>query len=111
MGAVCATSEIDRGDRPGRHQERLEFEQLREIGVESKIPAYLVADKTEIDLETLRDVTICLTAGAPAPEILVEDAIEAPAALGPIESTTLPGVAENIEFKVPPNATVDLRAA
>jgi 4-hydroxy-3-methylbut-2-enyl diphosphate reductase len=85
----------------GRRQERLEFEQLREIGVESKIPAYLVADKTEIDLETLRDVTICLTAGAPAPEILVEDAIEAPAALGPIESTTLPGVAENIEFKVP----------
>ncbi len=36
----------------------------------SKIPAYLIADKTEIDLETLRGVTICLTAGAPAPEIL-----------------------------------------
>jgi 4-hydroxy-3-methylbut-2-en-1-yl diphosphate reductase len=43
---------------------------LREIAVESKIPAYLIADKTEIDLETLRGVTICLTAGAPAPEIL-----------------------------------------
>jgi 4-hydroxy-3-methylbut-2-en-1-yl diphosphate reductase len=41
---------------------------LREIAVESKIPAYLIADKTEIDLETLRGVTI--TAGAPAPEIL-----------------------------------------
>jgi 4-hydroxy-3-methylbut-2-enyl diphosphate reductase len=72
-----------------------------EIGVESKIPAYLVADKTEIDLETLRDVTICLTSGAPAPEILVEDAIEASSTLGPIELTNLPGIAENIEFKVP----------
>jgi 4-hydroxy-3-methylbut-2-en-1-yl diphosphate reductase len=75
----------------GRRQERLEFEQLREIGVESKIPAYLVADKTEIDLETLRDVTICLTSGAPAPEILVEDVIEAPSALGRSNRDPCPG--------------------
>jgi 4-hydroxy-3-methylbut-2-en-1-yl diphosphate reductase len=49
----------------------------------------------------LRGVTIGLTAGAPAPEILVGDVIEASSALGPIESTTLPGVAEYIEFKLP----------
>jgi 4-hydroxy-3-methylbut-2-enyl diphosphate reductase len=56
---------------------------------------------TELDLEMLRGVTIGLTAGAPAPEILVGDVIEASSALGPIESTTLPGVAEYIEFKLP----------
>jgi len=74
---------------------------LREIGAESKIPAFLIADKTELDLEMLRGVTIGLTAGAPAPEILVDDVIEASSALGPVELTTLPGVAENVEFKLP----------
>jgi 4-hydroxy-3-methylbut-2-en-1-yl diphosphate reductase len=45
--------------------------------------------------------TIGLTAGAAAPEILVEDVIEASSALGPAELTTLPGVAENVKFKPP----------
>jgi 4-hydroxy-3-methylbut-2-enyl diphosphate reductase len=50
--------------------------------------------------------TIGLIAGASAPEILVpkilvEDVIEASSALGPVELTTLPGVAENVEFKLP----------
>jgi hypothetical protein len=39
--------------------------------------------------------------GAPAPAILVEDVIEASSALGPVELTTLPGVGENVEFKLP----------
>jgi hypothetical protein len=30
----------------------------------------------------------------------VEDVIEAPSALGPVELTTLPGVAENVEVKL-----------
>jgi 4-hydroxy-3-methylbut-2-enyl diphosphate reductase len=74
---------------------------LREIGSESKIPAFLIADKTELDLEMLRGATIGLTAGAPAPEIRVEDVIEASSALGPVELTTLLGVAENGVFKLP----------
>ena len=74
---------------------------MREIGAESKIPAFLIADKTELDLEMLRGAAIGLTAGAPAPEILVEGVIEASSALGPVELTTLPGVAENVEFKLP----------
>jgi 4-hydroxy-3-methylbut-2-en-1-yl diphosphate reductase len=52
--------------------------------------------------------TIGLTAGASAPEILVpeilvEDVIEASSALGPVEETTLPGVAENGESSFWPN--------
>jgi 4-hydroxy-3-methylbut-2-en-1-yl diphosphate reductase len=75
---------------------------LREIGAESNIPAFLIADRTELDLEFLRGVkTIGLTAGASAPEVLVEDVIKALSSLGPVELTTLPGVREDIEFKLP----------
>ena len=42
-----------------------------------------------------------LTAGASAPEILGEGELEALRSLGPVELTTLPGVAEDIEFKLP----------
>jgi hypothetical protein len=41
------------------------------------------------------------TAGASAPDILVEDAIEALRGLGPVELTTLPGVAKDMSFKLP----------
>jgi 4-hydroxy-3-methylbut-2-en-1-yl diphosphate reductase len=101
MGAVCATSEIDRGDRPGRRQERLEFEQLREIGAESKIPAYLIADKDGTRSQNVAGRNHRSHPDAPAPAILVEDVIEASSALGPVELTTLPGVGENVEFKLP----------
>ena len=42
-----------------------------------------------------------LTAGASAPEILVEGVLDALRGLGPVELTTLPGVVEDIEFKLP----------
>jgi 4-hydroxy-3-methylbut-2-en-1-yl diphosphate reductase len=77
------------------------LELLGEPGAASKIPPFLIANKTELDLEMLGGVTIGLAAGTPAPEILVEDVIEALSALGPVELTTLPGVAENVEFQLP----------
>jgi 4-hydroxy-3-methylbut-2-enyl diphosphate reductase len=75
---------------------------LREIGTEADIPAFLIADQSELDYEVLSKAKIVgLTAGASAPEILVEGVIEALRSLGPVELTTLPGVAEDIEFKLP----------
>jgi 4-hydroxy-3-methylbut-2-enyl diphosphate reductase len=75
---------------------------LREIGAEAKVPTFLIADKSELDLGALRDAKVIgLTAGASAPEILVEDVIEALRGLGPIELSMLPGVEEDIEFKLP----------
>ncbi|HUI20499.1 MAG TPA: 4-hydroxy-3-methylbut-2-enyl diphosphate reductase [Methylocella sp.] len=76
---------------------------LREIGAEAEIPAFLIADESELDHEVLRKAKVVgLTAGASAPEILVEGVLNALRGLGPVELTTLPGVAEDIEFKLPP---------
>jgi 4-hydroxy-3-methylbut-2-enyl diphosphate reductase len=76
---------------------------LREIGAEASVPSFLIADKNDLDLELIRKAgTIGLTAGASAPEVLVHEVIEALRGLGPVEVTLLPGVEEDIEFRLPP---------
>ena len=75
---------------------------LREIGEEAGIPSYLIADGSELDPEWLRGMkTIGLTAGASAPEVLVHDVIAALRKLGDVHVSTLPGVEETIEFRLP----------
>ncbi len=75
---------------------------LREIGAEAGVPSYLIADGSELDLELVRDArTVGLTAGASAPEILVHEVIEALRQLGPLDVTLLPGVEEDVEFRLP----------
>jgi 4-hydroxy-3-methylbut-2-enyl diphosphate reductase len=75
---------------------------LREIGTESGIPSYLIADGSELDPDWVKDASVIgVTAGASAPEVLVEDVIEALRRLGPVDVTTLPGREENIQFRLP----------
>lgn len=75
---------------------------LREIGAEAAVPSYLIADKNDLDLDLIRRAeTVGLTAGASAPEVLVHEVIEALRSLGPIELITLPGVEEDVEFRLP----------
>jgi 4-hydroxy-3-methylbut-2-enyl diphosphate reductase len=75
---------------------------LREIGEEAGIPSYLIADGSELDLDWVRDAaTVGLTAGASAPELAVHDVIASLRRLGDVEVTTLPGVDETIEFRLP----------
>jgi 4-hydroxy-3-methylbut-2-enyl diphosphate reductase len=76
---------------------------LKEIGAESGIPSYLIADGRELDPDWVVGAqTVGITAGASAPEVLVEDVIGALKRLGPVEVTTLPGREETIEFRLPP---------
>ncbi|MFP6561345.1 4-hydroxy-3-methylbut-2-enyl diphosphate reductase [Paraburkholderia sp. B3] len=75
---------------------------LREIGSESGVASYLVADGSEVKPEWFEGVTtVGLTAGASAPEEMVENVIDALRALGPVEVSTMAGREEKVEFKLP----------
>jgi 4-hydroxy-3-methylbut-2-enyl diphosphate reductase len=75
---------------------------LREIGAEAGVPSYLVADGSEIDPSWLvGKSTIGITAGASAPEILVEDVINTLRTIAPVDVEALAGVQESVEFRLP----------
>ena len=80
---------------------------LREIGEESGVPSYLVADGGEIKDEWFNGkTTVGLTAGASAPEVLVDDVVSALARFGPVEVSALSGMEEKVYFRLP-RALVD----
>jgi 4-hydroxy-3-methylbut-2-enyl diphosphate reductase len=75
---------------------------LREIGSEAGVPSYLVADGSEVEPQWFEGKSrVGITAGASAPEVLVEDVINSLRALAPVELETLPGVEESVEFRLP----------
>lgn len=75
---------------------------LREIGSESGVPSYLVADGSALRPEWFNGKnTVGLTAGASAPEVLVDDVIFALRRFGPVEVSTLSGKEEKIQFRLP----------
>jgi 4-hydroxy-3-methylbut-2-enyl diphosphate reductase len=75
---------------------------LCEIGLETGVPSYLIADSSELQPEWVRDVrTVGLTAGASAPEVLIEAVIDALGRLGPVEVSTLDGREEAVAFRLP----------
>jgi 4-hydroxy-3-methylbut-2-enyl diphosphate reductase len=75
---------------------------LREIGVEEGLPSYLIADGDELNPKWVEGVkTVGLTAGASAPEELIQSVIDALRRLGPVEVSTMDGIVENIEFRLP----------
>jgi 4-hydroxy-3-methylbut-2-en-1-yl diphosphate reductase len=76
---------------------------LREIGLEEGLPSFLVPDGSGVDPAWLEGVErIGLTAGASAPEELVQSVIDAIAKLGPVSVETLDGIEEKMEFRLPP---------
>jgi 4-hydroxy-3-methylbut-2-enyl diphosphate reductase len=75
---------------------------LREIGEESGLPSYLVADAGEIDPEWVRDVEVVgVTAGASAPEVVVEEVVRKLMQIKPSEVSSLEGPSENVSFRLP----------
>ena len=75
---------------------------LCEIGVEAGVPSYLIADGSELDATWVRAASVVgITAGASAPEELVDNVIAALQGLGPVEVSVLPGMEEKVEFRLP----------
>jgi 4-hydroxy-3-methylbut-2-enyl diphosphate reductase len=75
---------------------------LREIGEEAGVPSYLVADGSEVDPAGVDGAEVVgITAGASAPEVLVQDVIAALRRVGPVEISVLSGIEENVTFRLP----------
>jgi 4-hydroxy-3-methylbut-2-enyl diphosphate reductase len=76
---------------------------LCEIPQALGVPTYLVEEPAALDPAWLDGVeTVGVTAGASAPEDLVQGLIEALRSHGASDVTTLPGVPEDLHFKLPP---------
>jgi 4-hydroxy-3-methylbut-2-enyl diphosphate reductase len=76
---------------------------LREIAAECGVPSYLIEDAAALDgrwLEGARSVGS--TAGASAPDILVEELVTRLREMAGAEVEFLPGVTENVRFRMPP---------
>jgi 4-hydroxy-3-methylbut-2-enyl diphosphate reductase len=75
---------------------------LRDLGEELGVRSHLIAGPQDIDNTWFAPKSIIgLTAGASAPEVLVEAVIERLKQLGTNEVTILDGVIENVKFKLP----------
>ena len=75
---------------------------LREVAAIGGIPAYLVDGAEQIDAAWLgANVRVGVTAGASAPEVLVDGVVEQIKALGAASVETLEGVDENVNFPLP----------
>jgi 4-hydroxy-3-methylbut-2-enyl diphosphate reductase len=63
----------------------------------------LIEDARALDARWLEGVSaVGITAGASAPAVLVEDLIARLSEMATIELSELPGVTENVRFRMPP---------
>src|SRR5690349_15839378 len=75
---------------------------LREIAAESGVASYLIEDARALDARWLEGASaVGITAGASAPEELVEQLIARLREMTEIEEQVLPGVTENVRFRMP----------
>jgi 4-hydroxy-3-methylbut-2-enyl diphosphate reductase len=75
---------------------------LREIGAEAGLPSYLVVDGGDIRAEWVKNARVVgVTAGASAPEILVDDVVQALMRIEPSEVSNLEGLKESVSFRLP----------
>jgi 4-hydroxy-3-methylbut-2-enyl diphosphate reductase len=75
---------------------------LREIGAELGRPSFLIDDAAHLHASWFEGIrTVGLTAGASAPEILVQGVIDGLKRFGNVEVETLAGTPEDVKFKLP----------
>ena len=84
---------------------------LRELSDKLNTKAYLIDNAQEIESGWLENVsTVGLTAGASAPELLVQDVVNRLEELGVTQVSELDGRSEKIEFSLPKELKVDISA-
>jgi len=75
---------------------------LREIAAEFGVPSYLIEDANALDPHWLKGVSaVGITAGASAPDELVDELVERLRSMDEIEIERLSGVTENVRFRMP----------
>lgn len=75
---------------------------LRELGERSGISAYLIADADAIDPATVKPgMKVGISAGASAPEVLVQRVVERLETLGATSVNESKGIEETISFSIP----------
>lgn len=80
---------------------------LRELAEKMGTPAYLIDDASCIDREWVKGVgTVGVTAGASAPDVLVQNVVSQLKAWGGSSVAELSGREENITFSIPPELRV-----
>jgi 4-hydroxy-3-methylbut-2-enyl diphosphate reductase len=82
---------------------------LRELAEKLDTPAHLIDNAEDIDPEWLNGkTTIGLTAGASAPEVLVQQVVERLKTLGVEQANEDDGKRETVEFSLPAELKVDI---
>jgi 4-hydroxy-3-methylbut-2-enyl diphosphate reductase len=77
---------------------------LRDLGEESGLPSYLINGAEDLDSKWFNGVkNIGLTAGASAPEVLVQDVIKKIKEISAteVQVSDMNGITENISFALP----------
>ena len=75
---------------------------LKEIGTDNNTTSYLIDDSKDLNPDWLRDIsTIGVTAGASAPEELVEELLEKIKSFAEIDVEFITSSKENVKFKLP----------
>ncbi|MDP3522496.1 MAG: 4-hydroxy-3-methylbut-2-enyl diphosphate reductase, partial [Hydrogenophaga sp.] len=81
---------------------------LRELADRLGVPAYMVEDATELQPEWFADTArVGLTAGASAPESLVQGVVTRLKELGAVSVRTLAGAEETMKFPLPKGLKID----
>lgn len=79
---------------------------LRDLAAEIGVPAHLIDDAKSLQPQWFDTIgSVGITAGASAPEHLVQGVVDAIGALRPTRLETMPGESENTRFKLPPEVT------